>query len=121
MMKYNVIMQCSYKLVNVSITDGKESLYDNESKLELSSHKEHNRQIVSCLAKECIDFLHFYGIDKVDIIVRGTQADVRDTFINEFMNSEVVELMLIKDVTPIPHNFFKEPKPITSKMKRLRK
>lgn len=98
-----VIIKCSYEDVFAAVSIGIDFPYHSISELEIPSHKEQNRQIASKLAKECIDCLKSNNVTKVSMIVKGEQADVMNTFIDEFMNSEI-KLMYIKDITPIPHN-----------------
>lgn len=116
----HVIINCSWRSVFTAVSDGKIFLYSSSSELELSPNKEQNRQIASNLAKECLDCLKFNNITRVFMIAKGYHADVMNAFIDEFMNSEI-ELMYIRDITPIPHNGCRIPitRDRTLKVKKL--
>lgn len=101
-MKY-LTFKCYYKNVYAAISDGKKLLYYKSNKLESHSYKEQNRKVVSNLAKECLDYLRLNGINRISINIIDHNVNIRDAFIDEIINSEV-EILCIKDMTPIPHN-----------------
>lgn len=60
-------------------------------------------------AEAAIEKAKAYGLEKVDVFVRGIGSG-RDSAIRAFNNSGIY-VNSLKDVTPIPHNGCRPPKP----------
>ena len=106
----NAYIQATYNNTIVTLTDLKGNVlaFSSAGKLGFKGPKKSTSFVASLVAKDVVEKVKDYGLEKVHVFVKdigkGREAAVRSLYPNG------LDLLSIKDVTPIPHGGCRPPK-----------
>ena len=106
----NAYIQATYNNTIVTLTDLKGNVlaFSSAGKLGFKGPKKSTSFVASLVAKDVVEKVKDYGLEKVHVFVKdigkGREAAVRSLYANG------LDLLSIKDVTPIPHGGCRPPK-----------
>ena len=103
-------IQATYNNTIISITDtqGNVIAWSSAGKMAFKGPKKATPYAASIIVKEVIDKAKNLGLKSVDVFVKGVGSG-REAAIRA-LNANNVNILSIKDVTPIPHNGCRPPK-----------
>ena len=106
----NAYIQATYNNTIITLTDlqGNVLAFSSAGKLGFKGPKKSTPFVASLVAKDVVGRAKDYGLKKVHVFVKdigkGREAAVRSLYANG------LDLLSIKDVTPIPHGGCRPPK-----------
>lgn len=106
-----VYIQATYNNTIVTITDptGNVLGWSSAGKVGFSGPKKATPYAASVIVKDLADRLQPYGLREVNAFVKGIGSG-REAAVRA-LNANGINVLSIKDVTPIPHNGCRAPKP----------
>lgn len=96
-------------LINLTDKNGNSLFWSTSGSLGFKGAKKGTPFAAAKVAELLADKANTIGIKDVDVVVKGVGAG-RESAIRAF-SAKGIEISLIRDVTPIPHNGPKPPKP----------
>jgi small subunit ribosomal protein S11 len=96
-------------MITVSDTDGNVISWATAGASGFKGSRKSTPYAAQVAAEIAIEKAKVYGLEKVDVFVRGIGSG-RDSAIRAF-NASGIYISSLKDVTPIPHNGCRPPKP----------
>lgn len=105
-----VFIKATFNNIMVSITNatGQVISWASAGKMGFRGSKKNTPYAASRAAEDCAKVAHSLGMRKAEVYVKGPGSG-RESAIRTIHNSGI-EVTLIKDVTPIPHNGCRPPK-----------
>ena len=105
-----VHIKASFNNIIISMTNnqGQVISWATAGKLGFRGSKKNTPYAAQVAAQECGKYAYDKGLRKVDVFVKGAGAG-RESAIRAIQNIGI-EVMMIKDVTPLPHNGCRPPK-----------
>lgn len=103
-------IKASFNNIIISITNstGQVISWASAGKMGFKGSKKNTPYAAQVAAKNCADVAYELGLRKVEVFVKGPGAG-RESAIRTIQTSNI-EITLIKDVTPLPHNGCRPPK-----------
>lgn len=105
-----VHIKATFNNIIISITNmaGQVITWSSAGKMGFKGSKKNTPYAAQTAAAECSKVAYDLGLRKVELFVKGPGAG-RESAIRTIQNSGI-EVMVIKDVTPLPHNGCRPPK-----------
>jgi len=103
-------IRASFNNIIISLTNqtGQVISWASAGKMGFKGSKKNTPYAAQVAAQECAQTAHELGLRKVEVFVKGPGAG-RESAIRTIQNSGI-EVTMIKDVTPLPHNGCRPPK-----------
>lgn len=103
-------IRASFNNIIISLTNqtGQVISWASAGKMGFKGSKKNTPYAAQVAAQECAQAAHELGLRKVEVFVKGPGAG-RESAIRTIQNSGI-EVTMIKDVTPLPHNGCRPPK-----------
>ena len=103
-------IQATFNNIIISITNsqGQVISWASAGKMGFKGSKKNTPYAAQVAAQDCAHKAHEQGLRKVEVFVKGPGAG-RESAIRTIQNSGI-EVTMIKDVTPLPHNGCRPPK-----------
>lgn len=103
-------IKASFNNILISLTNnnGQVITWSSAGKMGFRGSKKNTPYAAQTAAQDCASRAHDLGLRKVEVFVKGTGSG-RESAIRTIQNSGI-EVTMIKDVTPIPHNGCRPPK-----------
>lgn len=103
-------IKASFNNIIISITNNRGQVisWASAGKMGFRGSKKNTPYAAQVAAKECAQIAYDLGLRKVDIYVKGPGSG-RESAIRTIQNVGI-EITIIKDVTPLPHNGCRPPK-----------
>ncbi|MEM6261171.1 MAG: 30S ribosomal protein S11 [Bacteroidota bacterium] len=100
----------SFNNIIISITDlrGNVISWASAGKMGFRGSKKNTPYAAQVAATDCARKAKDMGLQKVEVFVKGTGSG-RESAIRAISNAEI-EVTMIKDITPLPHNGCRPPK-----------
>ena len=95
-------------IVSLANSEGQVISWSSAGKMGFRSSKKNTPYAAQMAAQDCAKVAYDLGLRKVKVFVKGPGAG-REAAIRA-LQTEELEVRLIKDVTPIPHNGCRPPK-----------
>ena len=95
-------------IISLTNTQGQVISWASAGKMGFKGSKKNNPYAAQMAAGECAKTAHDLGLRKVEVFVKGPGSG-RESAIRTIQNSGI-EVTLIKDITPLPHNGCRPPK-----------
>lgn len=107
----NAYIQATYNNTLVTVTDpqGNTLAWSSAGHMGFKGPKKATPFAATTIVKEISDKVKEMGIKSIDVFVKGVGSG-REASIRAF-NANNITVLSIKDVTPIPHNGCRPPKP----------
>jgi small subunit ribosomal protein S11 len=107
----NVYVQATYNNTVISITDmnGNVLAWSSAGHCGFKGPKKATPYAASIIIKNLVDKLGAVGLREVHVYVNGI-GNGRDSAVRS-LNSNGINVLSIKDITPVPHNGCRAPKP----------
>jgi small subunit ribosomal protein S11 len=104
-------IQATYNNTIVTITDqnGNSISASSAGKMGFKGPKKATAYAAGIIVRDAVERASALGVKEVDVFVKGVGAG-REAAIRAF-NANGLDVLTIKDVTPIPHNGCRPPKP----------
>lgn len=104
-------IQATYNNTIITLTDerGNVIAWSSAGKTGFRGPKKSTPYAASIIAKDAVEKAKNFGLKDVDVFVKGVGAG-REAAIRA-LHANGLEILSIKDVTPIPHNGCRPPKP----------
>lgn len=104
-------VQATYNNTIVTITDpnGNVIAWSSAGKMGFRGPKKATAYAASVIVKDCAQRAMEMGLKEVDVFVKGIGSG-RESAIRA-LNANGIQVMSIRDVTPIPHNGCRSPRP----------
>ena len=105
-----VHIQATFNNIIISMTNlqGQVISWASAGKMGFKGSKKNTPYAAQVAAQNCGQVAHELGLRKVEVFVKGTGAG-RESAIRTIQNVGI-EVTMIKDVTPLPHNGCRPPK-----------
>ena len=105
-----VHIKASFNNIIISMTNetGQVISWASAGKMGFRGSKKNTPYAAQVAAQECAQKAHDLGLRKVDVFVKGPGAG-REAAIRAIQNAGI-DVIIIKDVTPLPHNGCRPPK-----------
>ncbi len=106
-----VHVKATYNNTVVAVTDlnGAVLIWSSAGKCGFKGPKKATPYAATVIVESMIEKVKNYGIKEVDVFVKGVGAG-RESAVRAFSNHGVM-INVIKDMTPVPHNGCRAPKP----------
>ena len=103
-------INASFNNIIISLTNnnGQVISWSSAGKMGFRGSKKNTPYAAQTAAQDCATKVAEYGLKKVEVFVKGPGAG-RESAIRTIQNSGI-EVTMIQDVTPIPHNGCRPPK-----------
>ena len=103
-------IQASFNNIIISLTNtsGQVISWSSAGKMGFKGSKKNTPYAAQMAAQNCAQAAYDLGLRKVDVFVKGPGAG-RESAIRTIQNVGI-EVAMIKDVTPLPHNGCRPPK-----------
>lgn len=103
-------IKASFNNIIISMTNntGQVISWASAGKMGFKGSKKNTPYAAQVAAQDCAQKAHEMGLRKVEVFVKGPGAG-RESAIRTIQNSGI-EVTVIKDVTPLPHNGCRPPK-----------
>lgn len=103
-------IQATFNNIIISMTNGQGQVisWASAGKMGFKGSKKNTPYAAQVAAQDCASKAFEQGLRKVEVFVKGPGAG-RESAIRTIQNSGI-EVTLIKDVTPLPHNGCRPPK-----------
>ena len=103
-------VQSTFNNIIISLTNnsGQVISWSSAGKLGFKGSKKNTPYAAQMAAQDCGKVAHDLGLRKVEVFVKGPGAG-RESAIRTIQNVGI-EVTLIKDITPLPHNGCRPPK-----------
>lgn len=103
-------IKASFNNILISLTNnnGQVITWSSAGKMGFRGSKKNTPYAAQTAAQDCASRAYDLGLRKVEVFVKGTGAG-RESAIRTIQNSGI-EVTMIQDVTPIPHNGCRPPK-----------
>lgn len=103
-------IQATFNNIIISMTNsqGQVISWASAGKMGFKGSKKNTPYAAQVAAQDCAGKAYEQGLRKVEVFVKGPGAG-RESAIRTIQNSGI-EVMIIKDVTPLPHNGCRPPK-----------
>jgi len=103
-------IQATFNNIIISLTNGQGQVisWASAGKMGFKGSKKNTPYAAQVAAQNCSQAAHELGLRKVEVFVKGPGAG-RESAIRTIQNSGI-EVTMIKDVTPLPHNGCRPPK-----------
>ena len=103
-------IKASFNNIIISLTNhnGQVITWSSAGKMGFRGSKKNTPYAAQTAAQDCASRAHDLGLRKVEVFVKGTGSG-RESAIRTIQNSGI-EVTLIRDVTPLPHNGCRPPK-----------
>jgi len=103
-------IQATFNNIIISLTNnqGQVISWASAGKMGFKGSKKNTPYAAQVAAQNCAQAAHELGLRKVEVFVKGPGAG-RESAIRTIQNSGI-EVTMIKDVTPLPHNGCRPPK-----------
>ena len=95
-------------IISLTNTQGQVISWASAGKMGFKGSKKNTPYAAQMAAGECTKTAHDLGLRKVEVFVKGPGSG-RESAIRTIQNSGI-EVTLIKDITPLPHNGCRPPK-----------
>ena len=95
-------------IISITNTQGQVISWASAGKMGFKGSKKNTPYAAQVAAGDCASKAHELGLRKVEVFVKGPGAG-RESAIRTIQNSGI-EVTMIKDVTPLPHNGCRPPK-----------
>jgi small subunit ribosomal protein S11 len=95
-------------IISVTNSNGEVISWASAGKMGFKGSKKNTPYAAQVSASDCAKVAYDLGLRKVDVFVKGPGAG-RESAIRTIQNSGI-EVMSIRDVTPLPHNGCRPPK-----------
>lgn len=95
-------------IISITNTSGQVISWASAGKMGFKGSKKNTPYAAQMAAANCAQVAHDLGLRKVEVFVKGPGAG-RESAIRTIQNTGI-EVTLIKDVTPLPHNGCRPPK-----------
>ncbi|MFT4833817.1 MAG: small subunit ribosomal protein S11 [Marinoscillum sp.] len=95
-------------IISLTNTQGQVISWASAGKMGFKGSKKNTPYAAQVAAQDCASKAHEQGLRKVEVFVKGPGAG-RESAIRSIQNSGI-EVTVIKDVTPMPHNGCRPPK-----------
>jgi small subunit ribosomal protein S11 len=105
-----VHIKASFNNIIISITNnaGQVISWSSAGKMGFRGSKKNTPYAAQQAASDCAKVAHDLGLRKVDVFVKGPGSG-RESAIRTIQNSGI-DVVTIKDITPLPHNGCRPPK-----------
>ncbi|MDH5610580.1 MAG: 30S ribosomal protein S11 [Cyclobacteriaceae bacterium] len=103
-------IQATFNNIIISMTNlqGQVISWASAGKMGFKGSKKNTPYAAQVAAQDCANKAHELGLRKVEVFVKGPGAG-RESAIRTIQNAGI-EVSIIKDVTPLPHNGCRPPK-----------
>jgi len=103
-------IQATFNNIIISLTNGQGQVisWASAGKMGFKGSKKNTPYAAQVAAQDCASKAYELGLRKVEVFVKGPGAG-RESAIRSIQNNGI-EVTLIKDVTPLPHNGCRPPK-----------
>lgn len=103
-------IQATFNNIIISMTNsqGQVISWASAGKMGFKGSKKNTPYAAQVAAQDCASKAHEHGLRKVEVFVKGPGAG-RESAIRTIQNNGI-EVTMIKDVTPLPHNGCRPPK-----------
>ena len=103
-------IQATFNNIIISLTNGQGQVisWASAGKMGFKGSKKNSPYAAQVAAQDCAAKAYEQGLRKVEVFVKGPGAG-RESAIRTIQNSGI-EVTVIKDVTPLPHNGCRPPK-----------
>lgn len=103
-------IQATFNNIIISMTNGQGQVisWASAGKMGFKGSKKNTPYAAQVAAQDCASKAYEQGLRKVEVFVKGPGAG-RESAIRSIQNSGI-EVAVIKDVTPLPHNGCRPPK-----------
>ena len=103
-------IQATFNNIIISLTNGQGQVisWASAGKMGFKGSKKNTPYAAQVAAQDCAGKAYEQGLRKVEVFVKGPGAG-RESAIRTIQNSGI-EVTVIKDVTPLPHNGCRPPK-----------
>lgn len=103
-------IQATFNNIIISLTNGQGQVisWASAGKMGFKGSKKNTPYAAQVAAQDCSSKAYELGLRKVEVFVKGPGAG-RESAIRSIQNSGI-EVTMIKDVTPLPHNGCRPPK-----------
>lgn len=95
-------------IISITNTSGQVISWASAGKMGFKGSKKNTPYAAQMAAANCAQVAHDLGLRKVEVFVKGPGAG-RESAIRTIQNTGI-EVTMIKDVTPLPHNGCRPPK-----------
>lgn len=95
-------------IITLTNSQGQTISWSSAGKMGFRGSKKNTPYAASQAASDCGKVAHDLGLRKVEVFVKGPGSG-RESAIRTLQNSGI-EVMAIKDITPLPHNGCRPPK-----------
>lgn len=95
-------------IISMTNTSGQVISWASAGKMGFKGSKKNTPYAAQMAAQDCAQKAHDLGLRKVEVYVKGPGAG-RESAIRTIQNTGI-EVTMIKDVTPLPHNGCRPPK-----------
>ena len=103
-------IQATFNNIIISLTNvsGQVISWSSSGKMGFKGSKKNTPYAAQCAAQDCSSKAYELGLRKVEVFVKGPGAG-RESAIRTIQNSGI-DVTMIKDITPLPHNGCRPPK-----------
>lgn len=103
-------IKASFNNIIITITNLRGDVIASSSagKMKFKGSKKNTPYAAQCAAEDCTKKAKDYGVQKVTVFIKGPGAG-RDSAIRTLQASGI-DVIAIKDITPLPHNGCRPPK-----------
>ncbi len=103
-------IQATFNNIIISLTNGQGQVisWASAGKMGFKGSKKNTPYAAQVAAQDCASKAYELGLRKVEVFVKGPGAG-RESAIRSIQNSGI-EVTMIKDMTPLPHNGCRPPK-----------
>jgi small subunit ribosomal protein S11 len=107
----NAYIHATYNNTIITLSDvsGNVLAWSSSGKLGFKGPKKSTPFVASLIAKDVVDKVQDYGLKRINVFVRGIGAG-RDSAVRS-LYANGLDLISVKDVTPVPHGGCRPPKP----------
>ena len=108
--KGRAYIQASYNNTIITLTDERGDVlsWSSAGKCGFKGPKKSTAYAAGVVVRDAVQRARLYGLQEVDVIIKGIGSG-REAAVRAF-NAQALQVMSIRDLTPIPHNGCRPPK-----------